>query len=64
MGIIKNELGHIYGDYVVIAYTDYREPSNGCIKWLCQCRFCGKTKIINGNNLRFNTIKHCKCKKE
>lgn len=38
-----------------------REPSNGCIKWYCQCD-CGNFTIVNGNNLRFNKVKSCgKC---
>lgn len=59
----KNEYGHVYGDWVVIDKIDLREPSNGCVKWLCQCRYCGEIKIMNGNNLRFNNHGHCrKCR--
>ena len=55
----KDESDHIYGDYRVIAKTEYREITNGCIMWKCECQNCGYTKIINGNSLRFSKYKHC-----
>lgn len=64
MSTIKNELGKVYGDFRVIAYTDEREPSNQCVKWLCQCNVCGSTRYINGNSLRFKQVRFCQvCKK-
>lgn len=59
MSKIKNELGHIYGDFIVIKITDEREAKNGCVKWLCTCRYCGATKMFSGNNLRFHQNKRC-----
>lgn len=59
MSVIINELGNIYGDLEVIEITDFRERTNGCVKWKCRCRYCGGISIHNGNNLRFSTYKAC-----
>ena len=59
MAYCKNELGKVYGDFRVIRYTDARETSNGCVKWLCECRFCGIRVLRNGNNLRFMKTTAC-----
>ena len=56
---IKNELGHRYGDYLVIAITDEREPSNKCVKWRVECIHCGHQRILNGNHLRMGTTRVC-----
>ena len=56
---MKNELGHKYGPFVVIAYATKREPSNGCVKWECMCTNCNAISFRNGNNLRFS--KHLNC---
>ena len=64
MGTMKNELGNVYGDFRVIAYSDRREPTNKSVKWLCQCNVCGAQRFINGNLLRFQHVKFCQeCKK-
>ncbi len=55
---IKNELGHTYGPWLVIAYTPMREPSNGCVIWEIKCK-CGHVSYCNGNKLRFNHIPVC-----
>ena len=63
MSKMKDELNKIYSDFRVIAYSDEREPSNGCVKWLCECNVCGSRRYINGNNLRFEKIRFCQeCK--
>lgn len=62
MGIIKNELGKRYGDWLVISYTDARERSNKCVIWECECVHCGAKHYFNGNNLRFDRYrKSCHC---
>ena len=58
-GNYKNEIGNTYEDFVVIAESEYREPSNGCIKWWVKCRFCGRVFLYNGNALRFGINKYC-----
>ena len=64
MAHCKNELGKIYGDFRVIQYTTKRESTNGCVKWLCECRFCGARVLRNGNHLRFGQTTVCQvCKK-
>lgn len=59
MKTYKDELGKVYGDFRIIAYTAQREPTNGCVKWLCECTNCGNKRYINGNNLRFKKIRFC-----
>lgn len=56
---IKNEHSHRYGDFAVISYTAEREPSNGCVKWLCECVHCGHRLLRNGNHLRFGLSIYC-----
>lgn len=55
----KDELDKQYGPLKVVKYTELREPSNGCVKWECQCMHCGATTYRNGNLLRFS--KRVKC---
>lgn len=55
---MKNEIGNKYGRLTVLAMSDYREPSNRCIKWECKCT-CGNIVTINGNNLRFGRARSC-----
>lgn len=57
MYFYKDETGHHYGDFRVIGITNEREPSNGVIKWACECVHCGHRKVINGNVLRFGRTK-------
>ena len=56
---IKNEINNTHGPFLVIDITDEREPSNGCVKWLCKCKNCGTLTVRNGNLLRFS--KHNVC---
>lgn len=56
---MKNELGKFYGEYLVVAYTNYRVPSNGCVIWECRCKYCGTKRYINGNHLRFGQVGKC-----
>ena len=59
MKTYKDELGHRYGDFVVIGYTSYRVPSNGCVIWECKCVHCGRIFYKNGNHLRFDRARTC-----
>lgn len=58
----KDELGNQFGEWKVIAKTDARKPTNGCVKWLCECVHCGAHRLIDGNTLRFNPVR-CSCRK-
>jgi hypothetical protein len=55
----KNEIGQVYGDFKVLAITNMREPSNGCVIWKCECTRCNTIHHCNGNLLRFGHIKYC-----
>lgn len=57
--LIKDEMYHRYGDFMVIAYTTEREPSNSSVKWLCECVHCHREILRNGNLLRFNRGIYC-----
>ena len=53
-----DEIGHIYGKWVVLNYAGrYRD---GCVGWLCRCA-CGMEKIVNGKSLRAGESKSCGC---
>jgi hypothetical protein len=56
----KNELGHRYGRLLVIEEIVEREPSNRCVRWLCECD-CGRRTIASGYNLRRGFVKSCGC---
>lgn len=58
----KDITGQRFGHLVAIEPIDRRVPSNGCVLWLCKCD-CGQYKAINGNHLRFGTVKSCGCLK-
>jgi hypothetical protein len=57
---IKDIKGQRFGRLVALGPTDRKEPSNGVIKWLCQCD-CGNLHIANGNLLRFGNTRSCGC---
>lgn len=56
----KDETGKKYGHLTVLAKTEMRVPSNGCVVWKCICD-CGKICYINGNNLRRGVSQTCGC---
>jgi hypothetical protein len=59
---MKDIRGKRFGRLVALEPTADREPTNGCIKWLCQCD-CGNHHIVNGNLLRFGRVRSCGCMK-
>jgi len=55
---IINEVGNIYGRWIVLEYAG--KYKDGCIGWLCHCT-CGVEKIVNGKSLRAGESKSCGC---
>lgn len=56
----KDETGVKHNFLRVLYPIESREPSNGCIKYMCLCD-CGNYHVVNGNNLRFERVKSCGC---
>ena len=54
---VKNEFGHYYGDFQIIAEYPERAKINGCVQCVCKCTICGTTKIMRGTSLRYGEIK-------
>ena len=59
---IKDETGKIYGPWIVTQLLPYRYNRNGCVYFNVRCRYCGRSKLYTGNELRFNHYAH-KCKR-
>ena len=55
---IKNEIGHRYGIWDVVEMAKDRENSNGCVRYILRCRYCGSKTVTNGNKLRFRRNSH------
>lgn len=51
MNKMRDFTGNNIGDWIVISATSSRS-SEGCIKWLCECRDCGRKKFISTASLR------------
>ena len=62
---IKNEVGKIYGPWIVTEVLSYRYNKNGCAQFNVRCQGCGRSKLYTGNDLRFNKYAHScrRCKK-
>lgn len=56
-GLIHLE-GQIFGRLTVIGRSTVK--SGDCFKWTCQCD-CGKTKAVDGGNLRHGRTTSCGC---
>ena len=56
----KDLTGQKFGMLTALYDSGKREPTNGCIMWVCKCD-CGKLHIVNSNALRFGVIKSCGC---
>lgn len=52
-----------FGFLTALYPLSIREPTNGCVKWMCYCE-CGNYHVVNSNNLqREGGIKSCGCSK-
>ena len=56
----KDLTGMIFGDLEVLGYAG---TSNKKAQWLCVCK-CGRTSIVNGNNLTTGKISSCGCSRK
>lgn len=65
MGQIKDEVGHQYGQLLVLRQATSEEKGNRKSRhtlWFCQCS-CGKTCLVTGTDLRTGKQKSCGCLK-
>ena len=58
VGKYINELGNIYGSWVVIDRAENK--TDGSAQWLCKCS-CGTTRVISANTLRTGNSLSCGC---
>ena len=56
----KDETGRKYGRLLVLYAVNTREPSNGCIRYMCKCD-CSKDIIVAGHHLRSGHTQSCGC---
>lgn len=51
--------GKQFGGMIVLERAENKD--NGNTQWLCECTYCGNTKVVCGSTLRSGSVKSCGC---